>query len=121
MDDYGVKSKMNFDIAYGRFKNEQENIPFVREMSIKHKVVETSKVVGICQPPLLSTSAPEAQKKECKQPKKRKAKRECEIAAKNAMKKKKRDEEKARLLSKLETNDLHMKHINSNVCRKITK
>ena len=34
------------------------------------------------------------------------------------MKKKKRDEKKARLFSKLEKNDLHMKRINSNVCKK---
>ena len=33
------------------------------------------------------------------------------------MKKKKHDEKKARLLSELETNDLHMKRIDSNVCK----
>ena len=37
------------------------------------------------------------------------------------MKKKKCDENKARLLNELETNDLHMKLINSNICRKISK
>ena len=36
------------------------------------------------------------------------------------MKKKKRDEKKARLLSEL-ANDLHMKRISSNICKKISK
>ena len=34
------------------------------------------------------------------------------------MKTKKRDEKKAILLSELETNDLHIKRTNSNVCKK---
>ena len=85
-----MKSKVAFDIAYRGCKNKQENINFIREMSIKQEVQETSKVVETCQPqpPPLSTPAPKAEKKECKPPKKRKAKRKCEIIAKIAMKKK---------------------------------
>ena len=40
------------------------------------------------QPPPLSTPNLEAKKKECKPPKRREAKRECEIITKIAMKKK---------------------------------
>ena len=69
----------------------------------------------------MSTPNLEAKKKECKPPKRREAKRECEIITKIAMKKKKRDEKKARFLNELEKNDLHMKHINSNICKKISK
>ena len=88
MDDYGVKSKTAFDITYGGCKNEQENIHFISEIVIKQEVMETSVVIETCQlPPPLSTPVLEAEKKECKPPKKRKAKRKCEIAAKIAMKK----------------------------------
>ena len=46
--------------------------------------------------------------------------RKSEIVGKIAMEKKKSDEKKTRLfISKLETNDLHMKRINSNACKKI--
>ena len=61
-------------------------------MAIKQVVVETSEVVKTCQPqpPAPSTPAPEAEKKEYKPPKKReKQKRECEILAKIANKRKK--------------------------------
>ena len=50
---------------------------FLCEMLIKQEVVETSEVVEICQSPPSSTPAPEAKEKECKLPKKRKAKYEC--------------------------------------------
>ena len=68
-----------------------------------------------CASPLLSTPASEAEKKECKPSKKRKAKREHEIIAKITMKKKKLDEKKAILLNELETNDLHIKRIKLNL------
>lgn len=62
MDDYGVKNKVAFDIAYSGHKNEQENISFVREMSIKQEAAETSEVVEMCQRPLLSTPVPRLKK-----------------------------------------------------------
>ena len=77
VDDYSVKSKVAFGIAYGVYKNEQENIHIFCKMLIKQEVVETSEVVEICQSPPSSTPSPEAKKKECKLPKKRKAKYEC--------------------------------------------
>ena len=67
-DDYGVKSKVAFDIAYAGYKNKQENIHFICEMPIKQEVLKTS----------------------CR-----------------------------KLLERF--NDLHMKCINSNVCKKISK
>ena len=71
VDDYGVKSKVAFDIANDGYKSEQESIYFIREMlSIKQEVVKTSKVVEMSPPPPLSSSASEAVKKECKLPKK---------------------------------------------------
>ena len=39
VDDYDVKSKLAFDIAYGGYKNQQENIYFNCEMLIKDEVV----------------------------------------------------------------------------------
>ena len=70
VDDYGVKSKAAFDIAYDSYKSEQES-NFIREMLlIKQEVVKTSKVVEMSPPPPLSSSASEAVKKECKLPKK---------------------------------------------------
>ena len=66
-------------------------------MSIKQEVVKTSKVVETCPPPPPApTSTPEAEKKERK-PKKREAKRECDIVAKIALKRKKRNARKKRL------------------------
>ena len=118
VDDYGVKTKVAFDIAYRGYKNEQEDIHFVREMPIKQEVMETSERVETYQQPPWPFPASETEKKECKPPKKRNAKRECEIISKIAMKQKKCDEKKARLLSKLDMNDLHMERINSNVCKK---
>ena len=87
---------------------------------MKQKVMETREVVETCQtqPSLSSTSPLEAEKKEYKPPKKRKAKGKSKIVAKIAMNKKKSDEKKARLLSELETIDLHIKRINSNDCKK---
>ena len=64
LDDYGVKSKVAFETAYGDYKNEKENMLFVCEMPIIEEVLETSEVVETCQPPPLSTSAPEVDKKE---------------------------------------------------------
>ena len=77
MDDYNVKSKVAFDVAYGGYKNEQEKINFIREMQIKQEVVETSVVVETRQPqpPPSSTPILKAEKKEYQPPKKRKAKR----------------------------------------------
>ena len=51
VDNYAVRSKLAFDIVYGTYKNQQENIHFIREMLIKQKVVETSEVVGACPLP----------------------------------------------------------------------
>ena len=45
VDDYSVRSKLAFDVTYGGYKNQQENIHFFREMPLKQDVVETSKVV----------------------------------------------------------------------------
>ena len=45
VDDYSVRSKLAFDVTYGGYKNQQENIHFIREMPIKQDVVETSEVV----------------------------------------------------------------------------
>ena len=87
-------------------------------MPIKQEVMETSERVETYQPPPSPFSASKAEKKKCKPPKKRKAKCECEIVSKIAVKQKKCDEKKARLLSELDMNDLHMKRINSNVCKK---
>ena len=64
VDDYGVKSKVAFEIAYGNYKNEKENMRFVSEMPIMQEVLEASEVVETCQPPSLSTSAPEVDNKE---------------------------------------------------------
>ena len=95
MDNYGVRSKLAFDIAYGNYKNQQENVHFICETSIKQEVVETSEVVEMCPPnPPSSTATPEVEKKEYK-PKKRKAKCKCDIAAKIELKKKKREEKKS--------------------------
>ena len=47
--------------------------------------------------------------------KKRKIKNADIVAEKNLLKKKKREGKKAKLLSELETNDLHIKRINSNI------
>ena len=56
---------MAFDIAYVGYKNEQENIHFIREMPIKQEATETSEVVEMCQPqsPPLSTPTLEAEKR----------------------------------------------------------
>ena len=48
VDDYGVKIKVAFDIAYRSYKNKQEKIHFIREMLIKQEVLETSEVVDSC-------------------------------------------------------------------------
>ena len=64
MDDYGVKSKVAFEITYGNYKNEKENMRFVSEMPIMQEVLEASEVVETRQPPSLSTSAPEVDNKE---------------------------------------------------------
>ena len=113
VDNYGVRGKLAFDIAYGNYKNQQENVHFICETSIKQEVVETSEVVEMCPPhPPSSTSTPEAEKKEYK-PKKRKAKCKCDIVAKIELKKKKREEKKAKLLCDLKMNDFHMERINS--------
>ena len=63
-----MKSKMAFDTAYGGYTNEQENIHFIHKMPMKQEVVETSKMVEMCQPqpPPLSTPTNETEKKECK-------------------------------------------------------
>ena len=92
-------------------------------MPLKQEVVETSEMVEMCQlqPPPLSTSTIEAKKKKGKPPKRRKVKSKCKIITKIAMNKMKRNEKKARLLNELETTTLHMKHINSNICKKISK
>ena len=86
-------------------------------MPTRQEVAETSEVVGTC-PPHPPTPIPtlEAEKKES-MPKKRKAKRECNIVVKIALKEKKCKEKKARVLCDLKTNDLHMKRINFNVCK----
>ena len=90
-----MKNKAAFDIAYSGYKNEQENIRFVREIPIKQEVMKLAKWYKCvnhnnlrCVLLLLRL------KKECKPPKKRKAKRECETITKTAMKKKKRDEKR---------------------------
>ena len=57
-------------------------------MLIKQESVETSEVVEMYQSHPLSIPASEAEKKECKLPKKKKAEREYEIVGKIAMKKK---------------------------------
>ena len=57
-------------------------------MLIKQERVETSEVVEMYQSNPLSTPASEAEKKERKLPKKKKAKREYKIVGKIAMKKK---------------------------------
>ena len=75
VDNYGMKSKIAFDVAFGGYKNKEENIHFIREMLIKQEVVETSQVVEMCPPtPLPPTPAPEVAEKECKPPKKSKGK-----------------------------------------------
>ena len=48
VDDYGVKRKVTFDIAYRSYKNKPEKIHFILEMPIKQEVVESSKVVKTC-------------------------------------------------------------------------
>ena len=108
VDDYDVKSKLAFNIASGGYKNQQENIHFIREMPIKQEVVKTSNVVEMYSPPP-PTSTLEVEKtkwklKKCK----------CDVVGKIGLKKKK--EGNTRLLSELKTTDLYMKCINSNVC-----
>ena len=92
-------------------------------MLIKKEVMETSEVLQMrqLQLPPLSTPTLEAEIKKCKPPKNRKWKCECESITKIAVKKKKRDEKKAGLVNELETNYSHLKHINSNICQKISK
>ena len=85
-----MKSKVAFDIAYGGFKNEKENIHFVYDMLKKPEAMETSKVVGTYQPQPPPSSTPlKVERKECKPPKKRKAKHRCKTVAKITMKKEK--------------------------------
>ena len=62
---------MAFDIAYGGYRNEQENMHFVRKMLTKQEVLETSELVKTYQPLPFSTSASDAENKECKLPKNR--------------------------------------------------
>ena len=71
MDNYtfDIACKLALDIAYGGYKNQQENIHLIREMPIKQEVVETSEVVETCPPPPPAPT-PETEKK-CN-PKKRK-------------------------------------------------
>ena len=61
-----MKNKAAFDIAYRGYKNEQGNIRFICEIPIKQQVMETSKVVEMCQPQQSSLCTPtfEAEKKE---------------------------------------------------------
>ena len=83
-----MRSKLVFDIAYGNYKNQQENIHFIREMPIKQEVIETNEVVEMCSPhPPTPTPTPEAEKRKCK-PKKGKAKHECDIVSKITFEKK---------------------------------
>ena len=71
MDNYSVCSKVAFDVAYGNYKNQQENMHFIREMPIKQNVVKTSEMAEMCPShPPSPTPTLEAEKKECK-PKKR--------------------------------------------------
>ena len=82
------------------------------KMPIKKEVVKTSGVLETCSthPP---TPTPEA-KREWKA---QKQERECGIVARVTLEKKKIQEKKARFLWDLKTNDLHMKQMNSNVCK----
>ena len=65
VEDYSVRSKLAFDVAYGGYKNQQENMHFICEMLIKQEVVENSEVVETYLPPPLPLSppTPEAEKK----------------------------------------------------------
>ena len=68
VNDYFVKSKLAFDIAYGSYKNQQENIHFICEMLIKQEVVKTSKVVETFPLPAPTPApTPKAEKRKASQ------------------------------------------------------
>ena len=85
-----MKSKVDFDIAYGGYKNEQENIHSIREIAIKQEVVETSEVAEMCQPQPLPLSTPtlETEKMECKPSKREKESTNMKLLLKLQWKKK---------------------------------
>ena len=73
-----MRCKLACDIAYVGYANQQANIYFTREMPIKQEVSKTSELVQSWPPP---TPTLEAEKRIASQ-KKRKTKRECDVAAK---------------------------------------
>ena len=111
VDDYGVKSKLVFEVAYAGYK--KESLLFVQlqpPTGIKQKqneIVDEAAVVAVVEiaPPSKSTAVQKSKKRKIN----------ANNIAENVLLKKKRDEKKAKLLSELEANDFHMKHIKSNV------
>ena len=71
IDDYGVKSKMAFKVAYAGYQNQQESLRFV-QLPVKQEKIEADELVEVVErppPPLYFPSKPTTQK-----PKKRKIK-----------------------------------------------
>ena len=84
---------MTFEVAYVGYQNKQESLRFV-ELPVKQVNTEINELAEV-----------------------RKIKNTDSAASKVLLKKKKQEGKKAKLLSKLEAKNLHMKHINSNVNR----
>ena len=85
IDDYGVKSKMAFEVANAGYQNQQENLCFV-QLPVEQEKIETdelSEAVKCPPPPLCSPSKLTTQK-----PKKRKIKNSDFVAEKILLKKK---------------------------------
>ena len=107
VDDYGIKSKLAFKVAHAGYRSQQQSLRFVH-LPVMQEQTEIDEVVEVVE---ASTPPPKTMQKS----KKRKIKNADIVAEKNLLKKKKREGKKAKLLSELETNDLHMKRINSNI------
>ena len=102
VDDYCVKSKLAFEVAHAGCQNQQQSLrfvqlPFKKEQTVKQEQTEIDEVVEGVE---ISTPLPKTTQKS----KKRKIKNADAVTEKVLLKKKKREENKAKLLS-----DLHMK------------
>ena len=104
IDDYGVKSKLAFEVAHAGYQNQQENLRFVQlqktpalTVNVKQKPIEEEIVNDTTATVVIESS---------KLPKQKKRK---------VVTEKKHNEKNVKLLNELEVNDLHMKCIKSNV------
>ena len=113
VDNYGMKSKLTFEVAHAGYWNQQESLRFVQLQSLpvevkqeQNEIVDEEAVVEVTE--LVPSKSTTLQKT-------KKRKRNANNVAKKILLKKKQDEKMARLLSELEANDLQMKRISSNV------